>query len=105
MTRLLALAVVAFLLWMVLEALISRARIALSGGVRIGTIPRQGGGRGGSAGAGGQGQQGTAAVAAEELVRCAGCGIHVPRSRVLRTGEEMYCSERCLRLRSGAASS
>jgi hypothetical protein len=91
MTRLLALVLVAFILWLVLEALIGRVRVALGGRVRMGAMPRQGSGQGAA--------QGKPEVAAEDLVRCAGCGIFVPRSRVMRGAGagESYCSERCLR--------
>lgn len=103
MTRLLGLLVLAVLIWLVLEALLVRARGTLGGG-RRGALPRQGV----------QQEQGRE-NGAEALVRCGGCGVYVPRSRALwgpggaggeaGGGSEMYCSERCLqRSRSAAAS-
>jgi hypothetical protein len=37
------------------------------------------------------------------LVRCAGCGTHVPQSRALAAGGGRYCSERCAAAAGGAA--
>ncbi|HET9702073.1 MAG TPA: PP0621 family protein [Burkholderiales bacterium] len=30
---------------------------------------------------------------AEDMVRCAGCGVHLPRSESLMSGGEFFCSE------------
>jgi len=39
-----------------------------------------------------------ATESAETLVRCAGCGVHVPRSRALTAaGGACFCSEDCRR--------
>lgn len=37
----------------------------------------------------------------EDMVRCAHCGIHVPRSESLSSGERHYCSEEHRRLHGG----
>lgn len=39
--------------------------------------------------------------AVEDMVRCAHCGIHVPRSESLSSGERYYCSEEHRRLHGG----
>jgi hypothetical protein len=73
MSRLLGLVVLAVVLWLVLEAAWSRLRISLGAAVRP-AMPRP---------------PAPPEVAAT-LVRCSGCGVHVPRERV----EEGLC-ERC----------
>jgi uncharacterized protein len=40
--------------------------------------------------------------AAEDMVRCARCGVHLPRSESLMSGGEFFCSEEHRRLRSGS---
>lgn len=34
----------------------------------------------------------------EDMVRCKICGLHLPRSESLRSGDEFYCSEEHLRI-------
>ena len=34
----------------------------------------------------------------EDMVRCNVCGLHLPRSESLRSGDEFYCSEEHLRI-------
>jgi len=43
------------------------------------------------------------ADAGESMVRCAHCGIHLPRSEALigRSGERVYCSDEHRRLANG----
>jgi uncharacterized protein len=36
--------------------------------------------------------------AAEDMVRCAHCGVHLPRSESRASGEKFFCSEEHLRL-------
>jgi uncharacterized protein len=36
--------------------------------------------------------------AAEPMVRCAHCGVHLPRNEAVADGERLYCSEQHLRL-------
>lgn len=96
MIRLVALLLFALLLWLVLEGALQVAR-RLAGQARRGAVPPR---------------RGPTAVArqTEELVRCAACGIHVPRSRALPPASEaaatalpggppadLYCSDRCWR--------
>jgi hypothetical protein len=94
MIRLVALLLFALLLWLVLEGALQVAR-RLAGQARKGTMPRR---------------PGPSAVAGEELVRCAACGVHVPRSRALPPASvaaataspggppaDLYCSDRCWR--------
>lgn len=87
MLRLVALLLFALLLWLLLEGALQVAR-RLAGQARKGTMPRR---------------PGPPAVAREELVRCAACGIHVPRSRALPAPAEataavdLYCSDHCRR--------
>jgi uncharacterized protein len=38
------------------------------------------------------------AGAAEDMVRCAHCGVHLPRSESRASGEKFFCSEEHLRL-------
>jgi uncharacterized protein len=38
------------------------------------------------------------AAAAEDMVRCAHCGVHLPRSESRASGEKFFCSEEHLRL-------
>jgi uncharacterized protein len=38
------------------------------------------------------------AGAAEDMVRCAHCGVHLPRSESHADGEKFFCSEEHLRL-------
>lgn len=39
------------------------------------------------------------APAAEDMVRCAHCGVHLPRSESVTAGGELFCSEEHRRLR------
>ncbi len=39
--------------------------------------------------------------AAEDMVRCARCGVHLPRSESLLAGGEFFCSEEHRRLGRG----
>jgi uncharacterized protein len=34
-----------------------------------------------------------ASTAAEEMVRCAQCGVHLPKSESVRAGDNYYCSD------------
>ena len=34
----------------------------------------------------------------EDMVRCKVCGLHLPRSESLKSGDEFYCSEEHLRI-------
>ena len=98
MLRLLAIAALAILFWLLLDWLFNRAMRALgiepSG--RRGSRARR---PPGAAGASGQSE-------AEALVRCPACGTYVPASRALpvsRSGGLVACSEECReRLRAGA---
>lgn len=38
-------------------------------------------------------------AAAEDMVRCSHCGVHLPRSESHTSGDEFFCSEEHLRLR------
>ncbi len=42
------------------------------------------------------------AGAAEDMVRCAHCGVHLPRSESHAGGEKLFCSEEHLRLHRGS---
>lgn len=85
MLRLLALLLLALLIWMVLSRLLAWLLPS--------PAPRR---RGGAAGAGSH-AGGRRPV--EKLLRCDACGVRVPESRVLVTagGGEVYCSESCRR--------
>ncbi len=39
-----------------------------------------------------QRRSGEPAAGAEDMVRCAQCGVHLPRSESLTTGQASYCS-------------
>ncbi len=39
------------------------------------------------------------APGAEDMVRCAHCGVHVPRSESVSAGSDFFCSEEHRRLR------
>jgi uncharacterized protein len=41
-------------------------------------------------------------AAESELVRCARCGLHLPRAEARAAGEQLYCSEEHARLGPGA---
>jgi uncharacterized protein len=43
-----------------------------------------------------------AARGAEDMVRCAQCGLHLPRSESLPAGQSFYCSAEHRRLREPA---
>jgi len=87
MTRLLLLAVIAYLVWLGIESLLDRLR-ALGAGPRP---PRAS-------------QPGGADAVTLSLVRCAGCGTHLPRSRALSGGGgEPFCSEECRRRAAASA--
>jgi len=85
MTRLLVLVLIAYLVWQGVERLLDRWRALQSGPPRASrptAVPPS---------------RASSADTAETLVRCAGCGVHVPRSRTLTSGGELYCSEECRR--------
>jgi hypothetical protein len=84
MIRLLLLVVIAYLVWLGIESLLGRLRAAAGFTARPLRPP---GPPPGSAPAGG----------IETLVRCAGCGTHVIRSRALTVGGRAFCSEECRR--------
>ena len=78
MTRLLALIVLAILIWVFLQNLKQKVRISVGASRRSAAPPPQ--------------------TSVENLVRCTACGVHVPRSRALPGAvgtEAVYCSERC----------
>ena len=84
MARLLLLVVIAYLVWLGIESLLNRLRAfgapsARPAGPRRRATPAKEG------------------TGIETLVRCAGCGVHVARSRILTQGGEPYCSEECRR--------
>jgi len=96
MGRLLELIFAGVVLWLFLESwvarLTGRGRGGRGGrGVRVGwrirrpPAPPQ------------QAPPGPRPLADVTLVRCAGCGTHVPQSRAMSSGGSAYCSERCLR--------
>ena len=39
-----------------------------------------------------RGTRGAAKAAAEDMVRCEQCGVHLPRSESLMSGQTFYCS-------------
>jgi len=85
MTRLLLLVLIAYLVWQGVERLLERWRALQSGPPRASrptAVPPH---------------RPRSADTVEPLVRCAGCGVHVPRSRTLTTGGRLYCSEECRR--------
>jgi len=45
------------------------------------------------------GRRGPSPSSVEDMVRCAHCGVHVPRSESYSSGGEFFCSEEHLRLR------
>lgn len=79
MIRLLGLVLVAFLIWVCLEAVVGAVR----GAVEPPSLPPP-----------------------EPLARCGACGVYFPRARALArdASAPSYCSEECLR-RGAAASS
>ena len=84
MLRLAALILLAFLLWLVLVGALRVLRRLAGAPERKGTMPRRP----------------PMEVSGEELVRCAVCGTHVPRSRALSAPGvpvDLYCSDRCRR--------
>lgn len=87
MLRLLALFAVAVLLWLVLESGAAFVRTRLTGRRPASRIP----------------PSRPAQTVAMDLVRCAGCGIHVPRQRALQAGGAIYCSEACRTAQTGQA--
>lgn len=87
MLRLVALILVAFLLWLVLEGALQALRRLAGGSAAKGAVPPR---------------KAPAEVSGEELVRCVVCGTHVPRSRALSPSgtreaspADLYCSDRC----------
>jgi hypothetical protein len=85
MLRLLALLLLALLLWIVLEGALQIARRLAGAALRKAAMPPR---------------QAPPAVAGEELVRCVVCGTHVPRSRALAAPgapADLYCSDSCRR--------
>lgn len=82
MFRVLVLMLLAYLVFRGIESLLRQTRAVPRGRAR----PIRPSAPAGSAGA------------AETLVRCAGCGVHVPRSRTLTAaGGAFFCSEDCRR--------
>lgn len=77
--RYLALAILVLLVWRLLSHLLAEARRSLSGPPRDEVRGRDGGAGGG----------------AERLLPCATCGVRVPESRLLGSGDERYCSPEC----------
>jgi hypothetical protein len=85
MTRLLLLMLIAYLVWRGIESLLSQVR--LSGGATARPIRP-----------GPQTPPPAGPQVVEPLVRCAGCGTHVLRSRTLTAaGGVFFCSEECRR--------
>lgn len=80
MIRLLLLVALAYLAWLGVEGLMGRLRLS-AGFTRRPLRP----------------QPPEAGDAGETLVRCAGCGVHVPRSRAVAGESEVFCSEDCRR--------
>jgi len=97
MLRLLAIAALAILFWLLLDWVLNRTMRAL------GIEPS---GRGGSGARRPPRAGASAQKEAEALVRCPACGIYVPASRALpvsRSSGLVACSEECReRLRAGA---
>ena len=83
MTRLLLLVLIAYLVWRGIESLLNQVRLAggaASRPIRPSTPPPPG------------------PQVVEPLVRCAGCGTHVLRSRTLTAaGGAFFCSDECRR--------
>jgi hypothetical protein len=93
MIRLLDFALLSFLVWFVWSQLIRGWRSA-------GAARRRGSGEGGDAGRGPAATT-PASAAALTLVRCDGCGVHVPIGRALADGSgAIFCSDTC-RARAG----
>jgi hypothetical protein len=91
-TRLLAIALLAILIWLLLDWLIRRTLTA------FGIEPRSGRTRRSAPGAGKHRPQGVGPDRAETLVACSACGTYVPASRALpvgRGGDRVACSEAC----------
>lgn len=83
MTRLLAIALVLFILWLAVDNLTRRFKAIMGSGTPRRSVPRQ---------------RPAATQAVETLVPCAACGAYVPSSRALKGagGEgEVFCSEEC----------
>ncbi len=85
MLRLFALFALAVVLWLLLESGAAFVRGRLTGRRPVSRMPRPG----------------PARTVGLELVRCAGCGVHVPQQRALRTAGESYC-EACGAGRQGS---
>jgi uncharacterized protein len=77
--RLLALFALAVVLWLLLESGAAFVRGRLTGRRPASRMP----------------PPRPARTVALDLVRCAGCGIHVPRQRALQAGGAIYCNEAC----------
>ena len=45
------------------------------------------------------GRRGSSQSSVEDMVRCAHCGVHLPRSESYASNGEFFCSEEHLRLR------
>jgi hypothetical protein len=89
MLRLIVLILFVVVLWLVLEGAMQGLRRFARGPARRGTVPPR---------------QARTEVAGEELVRCAACGVHIPRSRALVSSGtpegspvDLYCSDSCRR--------
>jgi hypothetical protein len=83
MTRLLLLVVIAYLVWLGIERLLDKLRVAAGVTARPLRPPAP---------------PPDSPSGAETLVRCAGCGVHVLPSRTLTAaGGQRFCSEECRR--------
>jgi hypothetical protein len=90
MTRLLLLVLIAWLVWQGIERLLDRLRLAAGGTRPEPSRP-------------GRAERAGRADNVETLVRCAGCGVHVSRSRTLTApGGALVCSEECRRRNQSA---
>ncbi|HEX7180371.1 MAG TPA: PP0621 family protein [Thermoanaerobaculia bacterium] len=78
MIRLLLVVGLAYLAWLGVEGLMGRLRLS-AGVTRRPLRP----------------QAPEAGAAGETLVRCDGCGVHVPRSRAVAGESEVFCSDAC----------
>jgi uncharacterized protein len=89
--RLLALAALAVVLWLMLEGGIAAVRTRLRGSSPSARIPPT------------HPRGGPTATAGLALVRCATCGVHLPQQRALDGAGRWYCSADCRRAAEPAA--
>lgn len=85
MFRLLLLVVIAYLVWLGIESLLSRLRVSGGASARPLRPPQA------------SGPPSRTSSDVETLVRCSECGAHFPRSRILTAGGKPFCSEECRR--------